>query len=166
MRDGDGLSKEGIIFCFGPFQPAEVVLQNWPEKWIFWLFSNTMFLESWDQTRNESVGIFRIRGHSRSWEVIKGQILKRTEPIHVIPFWKALEVSMRCWCMPEATRGCQRLLEAARGYQRLPEVTNMQDLNKSNSRPTFVPHMYLNWGTWGTYRLLSLIHISEPTRPY
>ena len=30
---------------------------------------------------------------------------------------------------------------------------NMQDLKFSRSRPTFVPHMYPIWGTWGTYRL-------------
>ena len=66
----------------------ELVLENGPEKWFFWLFSTYMFLESWDQTGNESVGIFRIRGHLRSWEVIKGQTWKITEPRHDIYFWK------------------------------------------------------------------------------
>ena len=86
-----------ICNCFwawGSFQPLEHVLENGPEKWFFLLFSNYMFLESWDQAWNESVGIFRIRGYLRSWEVIKGQTLKITEPRHVICFWKPLEVSM------------------------------------------------------------------------
>ena len=64
-----------ICHCFwalGSFQPAELVHENGPEKWFFWLFSTYMFLESWDQACNESVGIFRIRGHLRPWEVIKG----------------------------------------------------------------------------------------------
>ena len=86
-----------ICNCFwawGSFQPLEHVLENGPEKWFFLLFSNYMFLESWDQAWNESVGIFRIRGYLRSWEVIKGQTWKITEPRHVICFWKPLEVSM------------------------------------------------------------------------
>ena len=64
-----------ICHCFwawGSFQPVELVHENGLEKWIFWLFSTYMFLESWDQACNESVGIFKIRGHLRPWEVIKG----------------------------------------------------------------------------------------------
>ena len=100
----------GIMFfccCFfsGPFQPTELVLENRPEKWNFWLFSNRIFLESWDQARNESPEIFRIRGQLRSWEVIKGQIWKWTEPRHMIPFWKPQEVSMldSYWLLVQVT---------------------------------------------------------------
>jgi hypothetical protein len=81
-------------FGFRPFRPVEVVLENGFEKWFFLLFSNSMFLESWDWARNGSFGFFRIRGHLSSWEVVKGQIWKLTESRHVVPFWKPLEVSM------------------------------------------------------------------------
>ena len=50
------------------------LLENGPEKWNFWLFSNYMFLESQNQALNESFKIFRIQGHLRLLEVIKGQI--------------------------------------------------------------------------------------------
>ena len=80
----------GLFLDFGSFPVLFArFFKNGPEKWFFSLFSNYMFLESWDQTGNESFEIFRIRGHLRSWEVIKGQIWKWTEPRHVITFWKA-----------------------------------------------------------------------------
>ena len=39
-------SVHEVNFGLGPFQPTEVVLENGPEKGIFSLFSNYMFLES------------------------------------------------------------------------------------------------------------------------
>ena len=84
-----------ICYCFwawGSFQPVELVLENGLEKWIFWLFSTYMFLESWDQTGNESVGIFRIQDHLRPWEVIKGQSSKSAQF-----FWLlTLKKKIRC----------------------------------------------------------------------
>ena len=128
-------------FGFRPFRPVEVVLENGFEKWFFWLFSYYMFLGSWDWARNGSFGIFRIRGHLSSWEVVKGQIWKWTESRHVICFWKPLEVSMEdlFWVW---------VSEADRGYQRLSEITNIHDWKFPGSVPllyhkctTFVVHV-------------------------
>ena len=83
-----GEGKKMRILVWGPFQPTELVLENGFENWIFWLFSNAMFLESWGQPLFRSTKIFQIRGRLRSWEVVKGQISKLTETRHVIHFWK------------------------------------------------------------------------------
>ena len=53
-----------------------------------------MFLE----TSRGKVGGFilslGVRGCQRSLEVARGQMLKCTKPKHMIPFWRALEISL------------------------------------------------------------------------
>ena len=39
---------------------------------FFLLFTTYIFLETWDKAWKELGGVFRIRGHLRSWEVVKG----------------------------------------------------------------------------------------------
>jgi hypothetical protein len=84
-----------------------------------------------------------------SWEVVRGQILKSTQPRHVLCFWKPLRVRMKDYGyqrLSEAVRCHWRTLEAVRGHQ-------YAGLKFSRMGPTLVPHLCLIWGTWGTFLL-------------
>ena len=113
-----------ICHCFwawGSFQPVELVLENGLEKWIFWLFSTYMFLESWDQACNESVGIFKIRGHLRPWEVIKGHQRSNLKNNRTYTCYMFLETSRGKYVGFILTLGVTdllRSLEVIKGHQR------------------------------------------------
>ena len=74
-----------------------------------------------------------ILGRERSLKVVRGQILKLRKPIHVICFWKPLEVSMEDSFFFVGK-------EAVRGHYF--DILNMPE-NIAGVGYTLVPHLHL-----------------------
>ena len=117
-----------------------------------------MFLESWEKVLQGFILILGVKGNLSSWEVMKGQNPKKINLHQMICFWKPeteLEMDLLEYLKSEVIRGHWRSLKVV-GCQHNFHNSWICWMCFSDDL-CFVPHLYLIWGTWGTYVYMYLI---------